>query len=213
MANNLEKPNNTKESPPEDFSSVVQDLWRRSEEHDPNVEWVTIGSGKFLEVPKTDDETEKIMWTYGLCDCNTAALFMEREDGTRACALTYYPPNALLTSAGKLRALFPGMGKMETAKIKKAIFALPGVRTQNPETKREEITVTDKDAVKMLSLVAEQELGPDVEIIIAPYDEHPDPNVKDEGTLVIHIPPSGKGDAWYQTWSQKGILTNESKAE
>ena len=211
MANNLEKPNNIRESPPEDFSSVVQDLWRRSEAREPNVEWVSVNSGKFVEVSETDAET--IMWTYGLCDCNTAALFMEREDGTRACALTYYPPNALLTSAGKLRALFPGGGKMETAKMKKAIFALPGVRTQNPETKQQEITVADKDAVKMLSLVAEQELGPDVDIIIAPYDEHPDRNVKDEGTLVIHIPPSGKGDAWYQTWSQKGILTNESRAE
>ncbi|MBI2109310.1 MAG: hypothetical protein HYT93_04030 [Parcubacteria group bacterium] len=212
MTNNFEKQKNANESPAEDFSATVQDLYRRSvESRDSNVEWVGIKDGRFVEVPPGATE-EKVMWTYGLCDCNTVAVFVETEDGTRACALTYYPPDALLTSMGKLRALIPDEERIKSAKIKKAIFALPGVRTQNPDTKQEEIQVLDKDAINGLTLVVEKELGSDVEIIIAPYDEHPNPAVKDEGTLVIHIPPAGKGDAWYQTWSQKDMLTNKSYA-
>jgi hypothetical protein len=186
---------------------AVQNLWERVEANDPNVEQVDMGNGKSIEVAPTDNE--KVIWTFGLGGCYGSVVFTENEDGTRDCVLTHYPPTELLVNMGKLGDLISTSEKMKTAKTKKVVLALPGELTQNPETKKYEMKTKNQRALDALTLAIQAKLGADIEIKLEPYSEMINAEEKDQGTLIVFVPPTGKGDVRYQTWYGGGKLTGQ----
>ena len=192
-------------------SPDIQKLWERVEGNDPNVAQVDMSNGKAVEISPT--EAEKVIWTFGLGGCYGSVVFTEHEDGTRNCVLTHYPPTELSVNMAKLGDLINTSEKMKAAKTKKAVLALPGEWIQNPETKKYEMRTKNQQAVDALTIVIQAKLGTDVEIKLEPYSEMISAGEKDQGTLVVYIPPSGKGDVRYQTWYGAGKLTEESESK
>lgn len=188
---------------------AVQKLWERVEAHDQNVEQVDMGNGKSVEV--IPDGEEKVIWTFGLGGCYGSIVFTEHEDGTRNCVLTHYPPTELSVNMAKLDDLINVSEKMKTAKAKKVVLALPGEWTQNPETKKYEMKTKDQQAVDALTIAIQAKLGTDIEIRLEPYSEMISVGEKDQGTLVVYVPPSGKGDVRYKTWYGGGKLTEKEE--
>ncbi|NMB98718.1 MAG: hypothetical protein GYA35_00375 [Thermoanaerobaculaceae bacterium] len=190
---------------------AVQKLWERVEANDPSVEQVDMGNGKSIEVTPTDDE--KAIWTFGLDGCYGSVVFTEHEDGTRDCVLTHYPPTELSVNMGKLGDLINTSERMKTAKTKKVVLVLPGEWIQNPDTKKYEMKTKNQQAVDALTLAIQAELGTDIEIKLEPYSEMINAGEKDQGTLVVYVPPAGKGDVRYQTWYNAGKLTEKSESK
>lgn len=193
-------------------SPAIQKLWERVEGNDPNVEQVDMGSGKSVKISPTD-EAEKVIWTFGLGGCYGSVVFTEHEDGTRDCVLTHYPPTELSANIGKLGDLIDASEKMKAAKTKKVVLALPGEWTQNPETKKYEMKTKNQQAVDALTIAIQAKLGADVGIKLEPYSEMMSAEEKDQGTLVVYLPPTGKGDVRYQTWYGGGKLTEKPESK
>jgi len=191
---------------------AIQRLWERVEANDSNIEQVDMGSGKSIEVAPTDEE-EKAIWTFGLGGCYGSVVFTEHEDGTRNLALTHYPPTELSVNMAKLGDLIDSSEKMKVAKTKKAVLVLPGEWIQNPETKKYEMKAKNQQAIDALTLVIKAKLGTDIEIKIEPYSKMISAGEKDQGTFVVYIPPSGKGDVRYQTWFSGGKLTEQKEEQ
>lgn len=191
---------------------AIQRLWERVEANDPNIEQVNMGSGKSIEVAPTDEE-EKVIWTFGLCGCYGSAVFTEHEDGTRTLALTHYPPTELSVNMSKLGDLIGASEKMKVAKTKKAVLALPGEWIQDPETKKYKMKAKNQQAIDALTLAIKAKLGTDIEIKIEPYSEMISVGEKDQGTFVVYVPPSGKGDVRYKTWFSGGKLTEQQEEQ
>lgn len=192
-------------------SPAIQKLWEQVEGNDPNVEQVDMGSGKSVEI-STTDEAEKVIWTFGLRGCYGSVVFTEHEDGTRNCVLTHYPPTELSVNMVKLGDLINASEKMKTANTKKVVLALPGEWTQNPETKKYEMRTKNQQAVDALTIAIQAKLGADVEIKLEPYSEISE-GEKDQGTLVVYLLPTGKGDVHYQTWYGGGKLTEKPESK
>ncbi len=192
-------------------SPAVQKLWERVEANDPSVEQVDMGNGKSIEVASTEEE--KVIWTFGLNGCYGSVVFTELEDGTRNCVLTHYPPTELLVNMAKLGDLIKTSEKMKAAKTKRAVLALPGEWIQNPETKKYEMKTKNQQAVNALTIAIQAKLGTDVEIKLEPYSEKKGAKEKDQGTLIVYLPPSGKGDVRYQTWYGGGKLTEKLESK
>lgn len=167
-----------------------------------------MSNGKSIEVAPMDEE-EKIAWTFGLVGCYGSVVFTEHEDGTRGLVLTHYPPTEVSVNMAKLGDLIGASEKMKVARVKKAVLVLPGEWTQNPETKKYEMKAENQQAIDALTLAIQAELGTDVEIKIEPYSEKISAGEEDQGTLVVYVPPSGKGDVRYQTWFSSGKLTEQ----
>ena len=71
----------------------------------------------------------------------------------------------------------------------------------------------DQRAIDSLALAIQAKLGADVEIKISLYSRMINAKEKDRGTMVVYLPPSGKGDVRYQTWFSGGKLTEKSETE
>lgn len=94
------------------------------------------------------------------------------------------------------------------------MLALPGEWIQNPETKRYEMKTKDQQAVDALTLAIQAKLGIDIEIKLEPYSEEMmSAGEKDQGILVVYVPPTGKGDVRYQTWYSAGKLSEKSESK
>ena len=187
------------------MSPTMQLLWQRTEANDPTVEQISMGNGKSIEVASTDDE--KVIWTFGLSGCAATIVFTENEDGTRNCILTHYPPTQRSVNMLKLGDLIDASIKMSHAKTKNAVLMLPGEWEQDAETKKWELRAEDQTTVNALTFAIQAKLGTDVQITLEPYNETKDFGQKDHGTLTVYVPPSGRGDARYQTWYGGGKLT------
>lgn len=187
---------------------AVQKLWERVEANDPNVEQVAMGNAKSVEV--TPDGEEKVLWTFGLGGCYCAVVFTEQEDGTRDCVLTHYPSTELSTNLRRLDYLLGNSEKIQTAMTKKVVLALPGEWVQDPETEKYEMVTQNLQDLQTLTSVIQGKLGTDVDIKSEPYSENISFEQKNQGTLIVYVPPAGKGDVRYQTWYSEGKLTDES---
>mgnify|MGYP001603298809 CR=1 FL=1 len=187
------------------MTPAIRQLWERTEANDPHVEQVNMGSGKSIEVSSTED-TEKVIWTFGLDGCAGVAVFTENEEGTRDCVLTHYPPTELSINMAKLRELISQSVKMKAAKNKQVVLIMPGEYTQDLQTKRWEMRIKNQSTVNILSLAVQAELGANVPIKLEPYSENISVDEKDQGVFAVYIPPAGKGDARYQTWFSSGKL-------
>lgn len=187
-------------------SPAIQKLWERVEANDSDVEQVDMGSGKSVEVSPID-ERKKVIWTFGLYGCYGSVVFTEHEDGTRNCVLTHYSQIELSANMARLGDLINASDKMKTAKTKKAVLVFPGEWVQNPETKKYEMKTKNQQAIDALTLAIKAKLGTDIEIKIEPYSEMISEGEKDQGTFVVYVPPSGKGDVRYKTWFSGGKLT------
>lgn len=185
------------------FSPEVDALWDRVEAGDPNVEQVAMSQGKAIEVSPTDQE-EKIIWTYGLGGCYVCLVYTEHSDGTRNAVLTHYPPTEISQNIAKLRGLIGS--EMKGASTKTVLVMAAGEWAQDPETKEYSFRVKDQQTADLLSLAVQAELGPGVEVKLEPYSETLMFGKKDQGTLLVYIPPFGKGDARYKTWFSGGTL-------
>jgi hypothetical protein len=67
----------------------------------------------------------------------------------------------------------------------------------------------NQQAVDALTLAIQAKLGTDIEIKLEPYSEKISAGEKDQGTLVVYVPPVGKGDVRFQTWYSAGKLTEK----
>ncbi len=71
----------------------------------------------------------------------------------------------------------------------------------------------NQQAVDALVLAIQEKLGVDIEIKLEPYSEMIIAGKKDQGTLVVYVPPAGKGDVHYQTWYSAGKLTGKPESK
>ncbi|KKT34732.1 MAG: hypothetical protein UW24_C0022G0003 [Parcubacteria group bacterium GW2011_GWA2_44_12] len=189
----------------EQFSPEVNALWDRVEAGDPNVVQVTMSQGKAIEVSVAGQE--KIIWTYGLGGCYGCLVFTEHLDGTRNAVLTHYPPTEISQDLAKLRELIGKSHKMKEASTKQTVLVMAaGEWVQDPITKKSSFGVRDQQTADLLALAVQTELGAGVDIKLEPYSENQTDDMKDQGTLLVHIPASGKGEARYRSWFSGGTL-------
>lgn len=187
------------------FSPEVNALWDKVEAGDPNVEQVAMSQGKAIEVSATDQE--KIIWTYGLNGCFGCLVYTENPDGTRNAVLTHYPPTEISQDLAKLRELIGQNVKMKEATTKQTVLVMAaGEWVQDPTTKRGSLKVRDQQTADLLALAVQVELGAGVDVKLEPYSETKSAEKKDQGTLLVYIPPTGKGEARYRTWFSSGTL-------
>lgn len=182
----------------------LQELWERTDAKDPNVKQVSMNQGDSVEV-LPDDEQEKVIWTYGLGGCFGTLVFSEDENGRKTAVMTHFDPTSISTNMNELRRLIKNNPAMKTSKYKQSILVL-GAQDyeQNPETKKWEQKIRYQQKAAMLIIAIQAELGQDVEVKLEPYSEGRDLMAKDQGTLIVRIPP--KGQATYKTWFSQGQL-------
>jgi len=194
------------------FSPEVNTLWDKVEAGDPNVEQVAMSQGKAIEISPTDQE--KIIWTYGLGGCYGCLVFTEHEDGTRNAVLTHYPPTEISQDLAKLRELIGNNLKMKEASTKQTVLVMAaGEWVQDPETKKGSYKVKDQQTADLLALAVQAELGAGVDVKFEPYSESQRDDQKDQGILLVYIPPSGEGEARYKTWFSGGTLGKSETEE
>ena len=195
----------------ETMTPELQELWERTEANDPNVEQVSMNQGSSVEV-LPDDEQEKVIWTYGLGWCFGTLVFSEDENGRKTAVLTHFDPLSISANMNELRRLIKANPAMKTSKYKQSILVL-GTQgyEQNPETKQWEQKIRDQQKADMLINAIQAELGQDVEVKLEQYSEQQDLMTKDQGCLIVRIPP--KGQATYRTWFSQGQLgkTDENR--
>ena len=194
----------------EKFSPEVNYLWDRVEAGDSNVEQVDMSQGKAIKVSPGDKE--KRIWTFGLGGCYACLVFTEHPDGTRNAVLTHYPETEILQNLAKLRELIDQSEKMKEASTKQVVLMAPGEWVQNPTTKEWFLRVKNQQIADLLTLAVQVELECGVYVKLEPYSEMLDIEKKDQGTLLVYVPPVGKGEAHYRTWFSGGTLgTQEPK--
>jgi len=187
------------------FTPEVNSLWDRVEAGDPNVEQVAMSQGKAIEV--SPDDQEKIIWTYGLGGCYGCLVYTEHPNGTRNAVLTHYPPTEISQDLAKLRELIGNSLNMKEATTKQTVLVMAaGEWVQDPETKKDSYKVKDQQTADLLALAVQAELGAGVNVKLEPYSETQIAGKKDQGTLLVYIPPTGKGEARYRTWFSGGTL-------
>jgi|GEM_PF-1623804 len=188
----------------EKFSPEVNALWDRVEAGDPNV--LQIGMSQNGAVEVSPDDPEKIIWTYGLGGCYACLLFSEHPDGTRNAILTHYPPTEILQNLANLQELIGQNVKMKEVDTKSTVLIMaPGEWVKDPITKKFSFRALNQQAINLLTLTIQKELGHKVDIKLELYSEAQS-DQKDQGTLLVYIPPSGKGQARYKTWFSRGVL-------
>lgn len=187
------------------FSPEVNALWDKVEAGDPNVEQVAMSQGKAIEVSEADPE--KVIWTYGLGGCYGCLVYTEHPDGIRNAVLTHYPPTEISQDLSKLRELIGQSVKMREATTKQTVLVMAaGERVEDPATKRGSLRVRDQQTADLLTLAVQTELGAGIDVKLELYSESQMADEKDQGTLLVYIPPSGKGEARYKTWFSGGAL-------
>lgn len=190
------------------FSPEINTLWDKVEAGDPNVKQVAMSQGKAIEVSQADPE--KIIWTYGLGGCYGCLVYTEHPDGTRNAVLTHYPPTEISQDLTKLRELIGQNIKMKEAATKQTVLVMAaGEWVQDPATKSNSFRVRDQQTADLLALAVQTELGAGVDVKLEPYSETQMIGEKDQGTLLVHVPPSGKGEARYRTWFSSGALKKQ----
>ena len=187
----------------ESMSYELQKLWERTEANDPNVVQVSMNNGKLVKV-QLNDEQEKVIWTYGLGGCFGLLVFSEDKNECKIAILTHFDPLNIYTNISELRRLIMSNFSMKTYRCKQYILFLEGKYEQNLQTKQWKIENLYQQKADMLINTIQIELGQDVEIKIEPYSTLRDITTKDQGSLIVRIPP--KGQATYRTWFSQGQL-------
>ncbi|MGB9613503.1 MAG: hypothetical protein ACPL4K_04950 [Candidatus Margulisiibacteriota bacterium] len=189
----------------ETMTPELQELLERIEANDPNVVQVSMNQGGSVEV-SPDDEQEKIIWTCGLGGCFGTLVFCEDENGCKTAVLTHFDPLNISANIAELRRLIRSNPMMRGSRYKQLIILGKQGYEQNPETKQWELRITDRDQQKVDMLIAavHAELGQDIKVKLEPYSGLLDPKTKDQGSLIVRIPP--KGQATYRTWFSQGKL-------
>ena len=192
-----------------DFSLEVYNLWERIRANDPNVELVEMREGKAIKV-KSDQQEKKIIWTYALGGCITSVVFVEQADGTRHAILTHYPPTEISQNLVKLRELISDNLKKKEALAKQTLLLMmPGKWVQDPN----KIKSRRRQEGDLLIDAVQEELGTEIDVRIEPYSQQLEFGKKDQGTLLVYIPPFRKGEAKYRTWFNEGTLSKEEVEE
>ena len=86
------------------------------------------------------------------------------------------------------------------------LFSLKSLNDLLEITKKSSFGVRDQQTADLLALAVQTELGAGVDIKLEPYSENQTDDMKDQGTLLVHIPASGKGEARYRSWFSGGTL-------
>ena len=118
--------------------------------------------------------------------------------------LTHFDPLSIYANISELERLIKSNISMKTSKCKQYILFLEGQYEQNLQTKQWKIENLYQQKADMLINTIQIELGQDVEIKIEPYSTLRDITTKDQGSLIVRIPP--KGQATYRTWFSQGQL-------
>lgn len=195
----------------ETMTPELQKLWERTEVNDPNVEQVSMNQGSSVEV-SPEDEQEKVIWTYGLVGCFGTLVFSDDENGRKTAVLTHFDPLSISANMNELRRLIKSNPAMKTSKYKQSILVLGADGyEQNPQTKEWERKIKDQQKADMLIATIQAEFGQDVEVKLEPYSTEQNAMTKDQGSLIVRIPP--KGQASYRTWFSQGHLgkTDENR--
>jgi len=168
----------------------LRELFERTEANDPSIEQVSMNQGSSIEA-LPNDEQEKIIWTYGLGGCFGTLVFSEDENGRKSAVLTHFDPLSISANMNELRKLIRSNPSMKEPKYKQSILVLGALEyKQNPETKQWE-TSMDKQKTDMLIIAIKAELGQDVDVKLEPYSATNDTKTKDQGSLIVRIPPKG----------------------
>ncbi|MBA4320033.1 MAG: hypothetical protein C0412_16655 [Flavobacterium sp.] len=198
----------------ETMSPELQKLWERTEANDPNIEQVSMNQGKSIEV-LPDDEQEKVIWTYGLGGCFGTLVFSEDENGRKTAILTHFGPLSISANVNELRKLIRLNSAMKASKYQQSILVWGGAEGygQSPQAKQREWETEQQQKANMLITAIKAELGQYVNIKMELYSTLQDAVAKNQGTLIVRIPPNGQ--ATYKTWFSQGQLgkTDQDRTE
>ncbi|OFY47818.1 MAG: hypothetical protein A2W85_13525 [Bacteroidetes bacterium GWF2_41_31] len=190
------------------FSNKTIQIIEKCDKHDLNSKLVLMGQGAILEV-SPDDEITKNILTIGLNGCTATMVFVETKDGKRICVLTHFPPTQVVANSRLLEKLIPNIAP-EAIKIARAIILCPGDYHKDKNgnwlliPKKE----TDNENTLLESIVQRALAGCALVDCIG-YSTQLVVGEKDQGILVVTIPPVGEGDVTYRINSWKdNALTN-----
>jgi len=185
-----------------DFSPELIDLITRSEASDPNVSLVNMSDGRTITVKP--DDTEKVIFTFGLGGCTAMITYGELLDGTRVGIQTHYPPTEMSGNLAKIREL-SAQTPIKDSQRRTALIISPGHYVQDPQSGEWSQQVKDKHILDVISVAIQADIGEDTEIRVIPYDENKKAGIKDEGVAVLRIPPKGNNPT-YKTQSSAGNI-------
>lgn len=190
------------------FSYKTIHLLEKSDKNDPNSKLVMMSQGDVVEVSPYDNETKNIL-TFGLLGCTATMVFVETKDEKRICILTHFPPSQIMQNVNLLKKLIPKIDP-NNIKIKKAVILCPGEYQKDENGKwllRPEKEADIKNTKLENSI--QNALEGNVKVEIQAYSMQLVIGEKDQGILVVSIPPVRKGDVTYRTNSWKiNELTN-----
>lgn len=188
------------------MSPELQKLWERTEANDLNIVEVSMGYGKSVE---SDGKQEKVIWTHSLGGCIGLLVFSEDENGHRIAILTHFSPLELSINMTELVRLIRSNSSMKTSKYKQFILFLEKEYKQNLQTQQWETVIRNQQSMDIVIKMIQLELGQDVEVKIEMYSSMYDDMTKDQGTVIVRIPP--KGQSTYRTWFSRGQLGKSYK--
>ncbi|MDA2921985.1 hypothetical protein MYX07_01825 [Patescibacteria group bacterium AH-259-L07] len=184
------------------FTPEVQELWEKVEQGDPNVIRVDMNQGQSCEI-EPHDTAEKVIWTSALGGCFGTLVFIESKAGKRSAILTHYDPLHIQVNALKLKQLITP--EMQDAPIKQTIVVMAaGEYIQDLKTGELKMTVKDQKKTDLLISTVRETLGENIEVTLEPYSEKLVKGRKDQGVMIVRVPP--KTQATYRTWFSSGIL-------
>jgi len=98
----------------------------------------------------------------------------------------------------KLEELFSVHNDIKDAKIKKGVIMAPGEWQQDPNTSKWLMRAKTTDKILLLTSAIEAGLGESIDVAIEPYSEDIQEGNKDQGVLVVKLPPTSQGSASYR---------------
>ena len=182
------------------YSPEINELFKKSREHDPAISLVEVNHGAHVHVsPEGGVQT---IWTYGLGKCNATLTLAEINDGAREAVLTHFFPDKIREHAGELSDLLLEIDEKNVKKAKTIIFSL-GKPTKNGELEPEK-----PELAEMLATIVRSQI-PNAKIEIIPYPEFHNrlSGTKDQGVLIANIPGKSHSEATFQTWFKSGNLS------
>jgi hypothetical protein len=184
------------------YSQEVIGLLKAAESGDPNVELVIMNDGKVIEVKP--DDPEKIIITTSLGGCYATLVYTEHENGIRHAMLTHYDPLSLSDNTTKYRRLARQYPLMAESRKKIAVYVMMADELRN---QREGIGlkyVLDNVQLDGLRIALQANFGSEIDFIVQPYSTQQTEWAKDQGILLMKLPPKDKGRPNYRTWFSEG---------
>lgn len=168
---------------------------------DKQIKKISTMASQEIEV-SPEDELEKYLFTHSLAGCYVTIILTEDDSGKRAASLTHYPPYVLIEHLLDIKDKID-LNHSNKNSSTGVIFA-PAFESTVSKIKRETYIFREPTAVDLISVLLKKKLGSNAEVLLQPY-------VVDDlcllgpdgGSILLKVPPKGKGNPSYRTWFNK----------